>query len=63
MEDCGDISREHTFWCGHPDCAEWKTFPSWTLTIAHRDAKRAGWRKTKEHGWLCPACVKRSEKR
>lgn len=28
-----------------------------------RWAREAGWRRTRDHGWLCPFCVKHREKR
>lgn len=57
----GEISREHTIWCGL--CAEWWRYAARTKSEMTRYATRSGWKKTKKHGWICPRCVKELEKK
>ena len=55
MSGDGKISTEYTFWCGL--CVRWDQLPSEgskKLTIV--EARRAGWKLTKENGWICPKC-------
>lgn len=49
----GAITTEKVVWCGV--CAHWDRQPA----AADRVAKwrRAGWRRTEKHGWVCPTCA------
>ena len=47
------ISTEKTIWCGV--CSNWNQQGAGGH-VAHW--RKAGWRRTKEHGWMCPACVR-----
>jgi hypothetical protein len=41
-------------WCDAEGCAEWTPGGN-TRSDAAREARRAGWKFTKETGWRCPA--------
>lgn len=45
------------FHCG--DCIVSSTWPKYASV--NKDMKIAGWRYTKERGWLCPKCNKQYE--
>jgi hypothetical protein len=50
----GSISTEYTVWCGL--CAEWEQFACLrSKAQAAAEARREGWRHTKENGWICAA--------
>lgn len=53
----GHISIEFTFWCGLRDCEYWEQFGGPKKKFAIEDAKKRGWKKTKNHGWVCPECA------
>lgn len=53
----GHVSREHTAWCG--GCVLWERAAVRTATAMSRILRKAGWKKTKAHGWLCPTCAKK----
>ena len=57
MKNRGDITTEYTFWCGIEKCIDWYQFSSTNKTDAIKEAKRNGWEKTKEFGWICPQCA------
>ena len=48
----GQISRETTIWCDL--CPEWNSQPG--VGNAPR-WRKAGWKLTRERGWICPNCV------
>jgi len=50
----GYISTEKTIWCGV--CFEWDQMSAGGHVKAW---KRRGWKLTKKHGWVCPACSKK----
>jgi hypothetical protein len=51
----GHITREHTIWCG--GCAQWTTEAVDTRAALAKISRKRGWKKTKDHGWVCHACV------
>jgi hypothetical protein len=52
------ISVTLTVWCGGlPDCDEWLHLEAAQKRHGAREAKRAGWKLTRERGWLCPRCA------
>jgi hypothetical protein len=51
----GRLSSEVTAWCGM--CGQWEYTNCSRKGPAARVARARGWVKTKEHGWICPACV------
>lgn len=56
----GYVNTQYTFWCGgnaKRQCVEWSQY-SGPRSLATKDAKRAGWRLTREFGWQCPDCRK-----
>lgn len=50
----GEISREFTVWCAK--CVEWHQVSARTQTIAIKEFKQVGWKKTKD-GWTCESCL------
>ena len=52
----GDITIQHTIWCGI--CSTWEQAMARTRASMARIARQAGWKNTRKHGWLCPACSK-----
>lgn len=53
----GKISVEKTVWCGL--CAHWDQRDNYNFI---REIRKIGWKQTKEHGWLCPECIKKYTK-
>ncbi|NWL87572.1 hypothetical protein DMN77_08135 [Paenibacillus sp. 79R4] len=53
----GYISSEFTVWCGK--CSKWEQVSTISKTFAAKEFTKSGWRKTKEHGWVCPSCKKK----
>ena len=43
-------------WCGL--CVEWVELDEVKKRKCAKQAKQAGWRLTRKHGWLCPRCAK-----
>lgn len=52
----GYISTEHTVWCGR--CDVWDQLAEHTLKGTIQEVQKAGWRRSRKYGWLCPDCVK-----
>ena len=52
----GTIATRFEVWCG--ECAAWELLPALGKKLAAEDAKRFGWVRTREQGWLCPLCAK-----
>lgn len=50
----GTIQQYYTVWCGHPDCSVWEDVKANDKQEVARLARANGWRKTKQHGWICP---------
>lgn len=50
------ITTEKTIWCGM--CAHWDQRPYERGLV--KIWKREGWRLTRQHGWLCPSCAKKT---
>lgn len=54
----GYISREHTMWCGL--CCHWDQVAEHYMRSAIKYFRDMGWKKTKENGWVCPKCQRKS---
>jgi hypothetical protein len=52
----GHVSWQATVFCGWRD--HWSYLDGTTARRVAEGAKRCGWKLTKAHGWLCPACLK-----
>lgn len=50
----GYISRQHTVWCGGPDCGDWHQEDVHTIADFTRRIRKRGWAHTKKDGWRCP---------
>lgn len=57
----GRISREHTMWCGR--CGNWEQVAVELKSEAIKVFCRSGWKKTKEHGWVCGDCGEEAKTR
>ena len=58
----GVISKRLTMTCGGEyACTEWMDCGNTTVCEAAADARRGGWKFTKERGWLCPECAKEEQ--
>ncbi len=55
MEVKGEISIEHTVWCGI--CMNWEQAAEPTKRLMGIFARSRGWKYTKEKGWVCPKCA------
>jgi hypothetical protein len=51
----GHMTIERTVWCGL--CVKWSQQCEHSQRRMNRVVRSAGWRKTRERGWLCPACM------
>ena len=51
----GGIRAYYTVWCG--SCDEFRELGGKTIRACGTEAKKLGWRNTRERGWLCPECV------
>ena len=54
MPGLGNITTEHTVWCG--TCEEWVEICEHTMKRTIESARRDGWKKVKGL-WTCPKCV------
>lgn len=50
----GEITREHTVWCGL--CVCWMQRAVRTKTAMAHCARKLGWVFTRKNGWVCPIC-------
>jgi hypothetical protein len=50
----GYINKQYTVWCGC--CPVWDQLSAINKAIATKEFKKAGWKYTKEKGWLCKVC-------
>ena len=53
MDSAGDITKEHTVWCGYGDCIEWSQYCTPTKKETAERARDEGWVLTKKYGWIC----------
>ncbi|GEN36118.1 hypothetical protein ADA01nite_35780 [Aneurinibacillus danicus] len=49
----GYIGKYYTIWCGK--CIKWEDVP--VNSYPEKQARKMGWKNTKEYGWLCPDCI------
>jgi hypothetical protein len=49
----GHISQQFTIWCG--SCEAWDQV-SGTRKRCVSEWRKAGWKRTKATGWICPKC-------
>jgi len=55
----GFINCQWTMWCS--SCVNWDTVSFSKKSLAIKEFKIMGWRKTKS-GWTCPQCLKNKMK-